>query len=82
MDDYFEMRKVFYKKYFIDFICGLFLFLLVMNGTMFTLELVVDNNISIVHAIWIWLTQPLILISIICMFGFNFMNFRKRGNRV
>lgn len=76
---YIKQRMDFYKKHLIDLICGFILLILVFNGTLTTLEYVV-NGYSIPNGIWLWLKEPVTIIAVLCMFGFNLTNIRRKKN--
>jgi len=70
--EYLNSRINFYKKHFVNIVCGFVLCLFVIDGTLFTLNSVVKNNATITEGVWLWITQPLIVIGWLCMFGFSF----------
>lgn len=70
--DYVNSRVKFYKKHLVDLTCGLILCVLAIDGAIFTLKIAVENQISIVEGILLWITQPLIIITLISMFGVTF----------
>ena len=79
MKNYLEQRIAFYKKYLVDFICGFLLLILIFNGTLATLEYVVNGS-SIPNGIFLWLKEPVTIIVVLCMFGFNLTNIRRKKN--
>ena len=74
---YLAHRLPLYKKHLVNFICGYLLMILAGYGTRFTLTVVVEQGISIPHGIWLWFNEPVTIIVVLCMFGFNMTNIKK-----
>ena len=75
--NFINKRSPFYKKHLVNFICGYLLMVLAIYGVFFTLDVVVEKTISIPHGIWLWFNEPVTIIVVLCMFGFNMTNIRK-----